>query len=183
MKTFAPLISLAVITLSACASSPGKDAAKIVDKTEQVAVKTATQRAPATSVERVSDTQNLGDAMLTPLSDVNLKKQVIPARLEAMTNPYSADGTGSCESVIMEITELNELLGLDFDQPGFDEANMETKALNVTSSVVGGLVPFRGIIRTATGASKYDRTVQRAYRRGVTRRAYLKGIAAEKGCN
>ncbi|WP_409433740.1 hypothetical protein ACJ3XI_04330 [Litorimonas sp. RW-G-Af-16] len=177
------LLTIGSVWLTACASSPMKEAGRIVDRSETLAVKTATEKSQAENVERVGDTQTLGDAVLTPLSDVNLKKQAIPPKLANMTNPYARFGTARCEDIQAEVLELNNLLGRDFDQDGYDEADMETLALNATSSVVGGLIPFRGLIRSATGANEYDREVQRAYRRGVTRRAFLKGVAVQKGCN
>jgi hypothetical protein len=47
---------------------------------------------------------------------------------------------------------------------------------------VGTLIPFRGLVRAATGATKHENMIRREYRKGVARRAYLRGIAATRRC-
>lgn len=170
------------VLLTACASDPLGRVDRMADQTGEKAEQAIRKRAAAENVERVTDTQNLGDAVLSPLSDLNLKRQTIPPKLANMASPYSRRGTRNCRTIVAEIDELDELLGKDFDVDGIDEADLQTKAYNMTSKVVGSFVPFRGMIRAATGASQYDRLVRRAYRKGVTRRAYLKGVAAQKRC-
>ena len=43
-------------------------------------------------------------------------------------------------------------------------------------------IPFRSIVREATGASAHERKLRAAFERGVARRAYLKGVGAQLGC-
>jgi hypothetical protein len=141
-----------------------------------------TSGAPVEGVDSLKDTPNLGEAVLTPLNDINLRKSEIPFLLDSMENPYLMPNDSSCYALMVEIDKLTQLLGADVDDP--DTANGSTRqvALNAVSSTVGGLIPFRSLIRTATGASRHEKEVERSYRKGVARRGYLKGVAAAKKC-
>ena len=118
----------------------------------------------------------------TPLRDLNVKKDGIPAVLQAAArDPYATAGLTSCASVSRAVQELDALLGPDFDLG-------ETKRKGVTpgkvgESVVGGLIPFRGLIREASGAASAERQLQVAIFAGATRRGFLKGLGVQRGCN
>ena len=43
-------------------------------------------------------------------------------------------------------------------------------------------IPFRSLVREATGASEHERKLRSAFQGGVARRAYLKGVGAQLGC-
>ena len=46
----------------------------------------------------------------------------------------------------------------------------------------GGIVPFRGWVRKLSGAERHARDVAAAIGAGAVRRAFLKGIAGQRGC-
>jgi hypothetical protein len=45
-----------------------------------------------------------------------------------------------------------------------------------------GLIPFRSLVRRATGAYAYQKKYNQAYKLGAQRRAYLKGVGLARGC-
>lgn len=118
----------------------------------------------------------------TPLRDLNLKKDQIPPALEAAArNPYATEGLASCAALTAAVRELDTLLGPDFDL-GEVERNGATPG-KVAESIVGSLIPFRGLIREATGAASAERRLQVAIFAGATRRGFLKGLGVQRGCN
>lgn len=141
-----------------------------------------TKGASAEDVDSLDDTPNFGEAVLTPLGDINLRKAEIPYLLASMDNPYLMPADSSCQKLMVEIDKLTQLLGSDVVDSDESKGSTRQVALNAVSSTVGGLIPFRSLIRTATGASKHDKEIERSYRKGVARRGYLKGIAAAKKC-
>ncbi len=140
------------------------------------------------AVNRTS--QGLDDAALAPLMDFNLRRTVIPAKLEALVSPYEPLPSVTCETIKNEVVELTEILGEDSDAPPPPEATLGQKAgegaanlaLGGVASAATDFIPFRSIVREATGASAHERRLRAAYERGVTRRAYLKGVGAQMGC-
>lgn len=117
----------------------------------------------------------------TPLRDLNLKKDGIPPALEAAArNPYATEGLGTCAAVSAAVQELDALLGPDFDL-GEAERKGVTAGM-VAESVVGALIPFRGLIREASGAASAERELQVAIFAGATRRGFLKGLGVQRGC-
>ena len=125
------------------------------------------------------------DVVLTPLNDVNLRKKAIPPVLvAAIDNPYSTSGLKSCASYTAAINELDGSLGDDFDV--VQEKTRDEKRGNgagaMAKAVIGGLIPFRGVIREVSGANGQQRNWDRALYAGSVRRAFLKGIGQTKGC-
>ena len=128
------------------------------------------------------DTQNLGDAAMTPVSGLNLSKVDIPTYLSNMRDPYANRPT-DCAALSAEVKALNDLMGEDLDVPEDEAERREASALNAASDTVGSvLIPFRGVVRAVSGASSHDRKAREAYQRGLVRRGYLKGIAAAEDC-
>lgn len=145
----------------------------------------------ASGVDRaVSKTQGgFEDAALTPLSDVNLRRAPIPPKLEALGSPYAPVPNMGCSAIGKEVDELAAILGPDFDAnlPG-DTANQKIGdaagglALKTVTGAVTGFIPYRSIVRAASGASEHERRLKAAYERGAHRRTYLKGLGAALGC-
>lgn len=175
------LLSFAALGLIACSSMPTPSLEKVTQRADET-VKTVKTAEAADSVDSLGDTRSLGDAALTPLEDINIRKVEIPDVLSNMESPYFPPTDDSCFGLRFEIKEYDRLLGPDFDAVDKDGKPIETTALNAVSSAVGGIIPFRGLVRAASGAASYDRKVERAYRKGVSRRGYLKGLARAKGC-
>ena len=167
----------------------GKGTASAVDKATSAEVVQDVTRSPtAENVNRVGDKDSFGEVMLTPLSDINLRKQRIPKKLTQMGTPYDVVPDGSCKGLISEIVQLNEILGPDMDSQIYESRDAKEKrqtretSLDVAEAGVGSLIPFRGLVRAATGATKHENEIRRQYRKGVARRAYLRGLAAARSC-
>lgn len=135
------------------------------------------QQEPVT--DRNPDAERVAE---TPLRDFNVKKDGIPEVLQAAArNPYATDGLTTCSAVVRAVQELDALLG-----PDFDLGEVERKGVTpgkVAESVVGALIPFRGLIREATGAASAERQLQVAIFAGATRRGFLKGLGVQRGCS
>lgn len=125
------------------------------------------------------------DAATTPVKDVGLKKTKIPAKLIAIQDdPYSLVGLRRCAAIIKEVKELNVVLAADVNEK-VDKSKAEKReetAGRVGGGLLGGLIPFRGIVREVSGAAGDERKYNRAVYAGVVRRGFLKGVGRERGC-
>ena len=173
----AALAVLSVIVLSACVATAPPPKQPI--DPNQTGVNVA-----------VTKTQSgFEDAALTPLSDLNLRQVPIPERLEQIRSPYEPIKHRDCPGIGAEVNELTTILGADVDVASADE-NFEQKsgdtasslALNGVKDAVTGFIPYRSLVRMATGASEHERQLRAAYDKGVQRRAYLKGVGFALGC-
>lgn len=128
--------------------------------------------------------QVAGDIATSPLQDTNLKKREIPVVLEiAAENPYAASGTRTCAMINAGLTELDAVLGPDFDGTRAPNGTREGRlAEGVARGVVNGLIPFRGVIREVSGAAASQRRYENAIDAGIARRGYLRGIAVQRKC-
>ncbi len=127
------------------------------------------------------DTVTARDVAITPIEDLNLENDEIPPLLlAAQADPYAYKGFKRCNQYTAAITELDQVLGPDFDLTQPDERALS--AGGVAKSVVGALIPFRGVIRELSGANKHQRQFQDAIMAGVMRRAFLKGMGLKLGC-
>lgn len=152
-----------------------------------------TQDANKGSVNRAIDStrSGLSKAALTPVEDLNLRREEIPALLTQIKDPYRVPGTLTCDEIAEQVLALDRVLGRDFDAPEpEDERSLGQKAADGTSSALldtiasesGGLIPFRGVVRRISGARAWDKKVLKAYERGSHRRTFLKGIGANQNC-
>ena len=140
------------------------------------------------AVNQASD--GFGNAAAAPLRDLNLRRDKIPEPLKKITNPYNVDPSLTCPQIAAEVRVLDGILGRDFDIPPPDKKGLEERAaegassafLDAVSSGASGFIPYRGVVRTLSGANAHQRRVLKAYERGSHRRAYLKGLGQVKGC-
>lgn len=124
---------------------------------------------------------SVGDAVATPASDLNLKKDTIPPLLlTAQERPYDLTGLRRCTDLSARITELDAVLGPDIDLPVDPKTGLT--AGRVAQAAVGSFIPFRGLIRELSGANSQERKIQVAVQAGFARRAYLKGVGEARGC-
>lgn len=122
------------------------------------------------------------DAATQPLEDFNLKSRKIPAELLlARDAPYEMTGVEGCASLQYAIIALDDVLGPDADQEKH-EAGLMRGALKAGGGLLSGFIPFRGLVRTLSGANKKRTEMAAAIYAGVARRSYLKGFSAAKGC-
>jgi hypothetical protein len=143
----------------------------------------------AATGETVQD--GLGHALLTPARDLNLMRDPIPPALLSITQAYEIEGPVTCLSLTAEIATLDQALGPDVDLSN-DEDSSDAKesgaavgnfALDTLSDTTGGILPFRGLIRRASGAHEWEKRSREAYLTGLLRRAHLKGIMRELNCS
>ena len=125
---------------------------------------------------------DLEGALMTPAEDVGLSRIEIPPLLAAIDNPYATRPT-SCTALAQEVAALNGVLGEDLDIPDDKAERRERFAYAATGDAVSSLlIPFRGVVRVASGASTRERKARAAYQKGLVRRSYLKGMASEMDC-
>jgi len=178
---------LAGLILTGCASTPKYDA-DVAGPRPARAVKSEQP------VHSSSDPDNdWGDAFTSPLEDLNLKRKYIPDILEkAIKKPYDLTGLDRCEDIAREVSQLDALLGADFDEPPppKDTSTITQKggrmANNAAVGAVRGaarsIIPFRGLVRQMTGAEAHEKELDTAIQAGKVRRAYLKGVGMNKNC-
>ncbi|AKH41338.1 hypothetical protein FHS61_003198 [Altererythrobacter atlanticus] len=137
---------------------------------------------PALAQQDVTDDSvTATDVAMTPLEDLNLRKDPIPpVLLRARDNPYANPGIETCSHVRQEIGDLDAVLGEDFDTASPDQRKLSAE--KVAKQVVGSFIPFRGVIREVTGANKHAYEFSKAIVAGLMRRAYLKGLGQSLGC-
>ncbi|MEL6663440.1 MAG: hypothetical protein AAFR33_10580 [Pseudomonadota bacterium] len=152
-----------------------------------------TSASDATSSAVTQTGDGLTEAALSPLEDLNLRRTDIPDRIEVLETPYGVPAWTDCASLEAEIAELTVILGPDDDMPAGDEEERDRAqwaadrsadaALGAVASTARGFIPFRGLVREATGAERYADKLANAYRLGMERRAYLKGYGQALGCS
>ena len=153
------------------------------------ASKTASE---ATNTAYVQTRAGFAEAAMTPLEDLNLRRDEIPPALEAVGNPYEFPAEATCAEIETHITGLNNVLGPDWDAPpGGDETPLSERAgdaasdgiLGTVASEAGGILPYRGWVRRLSGANAHEKKIKQAYDRGAHRRTYLKALGLMKGCD
>lgn len=120
-----------------------------------------------------------------PLADFNINQAAIPDSLrKAVEDPYALSAD-SCAAMASEIAGLDLALG-----PDLDADTVKTTKRGMASRAAAGAVrrlavswiPYRGVVRTLTGAEAHARKSQDAALAGAVRRAYLKGLGERDGC-
>jgi hypothetical protein len=167
------LYPLALLLAPACAAlaaaGPALAEPPAAASAEKDAPKPITQRDPTAA-----------DVVATPVTDLNLKKNEIPAVLVAAeADPYGLPA-GRCPGLTAAIRELDAVLGDDVDIAQASRGRMS--AGKVAQSVVGSFIPFRGLIREVSGANEQQRRLQSAINAGMARRSFLKGVGLQRGC-
>jgi len=119
-----------------------------------------------------------------PFKDFNLTHDEIPALLQtAVANPYAAPKPYRCGQIVKEVEALDALLGPDFDTPhDADSGITRQKAMDAARDGASSWIPFRGLVRWASGADRHAREMRRAILAGQVRRAYLKGLKEKLSC-
>ena len=174
------LISSLFLGVAACATAP--------PESEQSADRVSVSG--AASGAYVQTREGIGDAALSPLEDFNLRRDKIPELLAQTSSPYDEPHDMSCPQIAYMIRQLDSVLGHDWDTKDPDERLATEKladsasaaALGTVASQARGLIPFRSLVRQATGADSHQKRYNRAFKIGAQRRAYLKGYGLAKGC-
>lgn len=138
--------------------------------------------APHAAAAQVMPEPDAKEVAKTPLRDLNIDARDIPEVLQAaVRDPYAMKGMGKCDAIVRDIAALDMVLGADYDIAEDDGAKRISEG-RIGQSVVGSFIPFRGIVREATGAAENDRALRAAYTAGMVRRGFLKGAGLGKGC-
>lgn len=146
---------------------------------------------PSATDRAISNVESGAEKAVTaPLDDLNLRRDKIPEQLKAIKTPYSRNAGISCEAIAAEVESLNALLGRDWDVPPPEKDKFENRAadgastalLDALASGTSGLIPYRGFVRSLSGANRHRKKVLSAYERGSHRRTFLKGVGLANGC-
>ena len=176
MRTALAALPVLLLPLAGC-STASKTTASANTGVQSVVVR---QDAPG-SLDDVGRAGNLGDALMTPATDLNIRKAEIPLVLVAIDDPY-ANVPATCDEMRVRVAELDAVLGPDYDEDVEEKGKTKKAGLGLVASAMGDLIPFRGVVRQVSGAKKRERNMREAFRVGNVRRGYLKGIAAERDC-
>lgn len=128
----------------------------------------------------------VGQAVTTPLSDLNVvRAEIPPALASAQRAPYELPADRSCPALAAQVRALDDALGADVDAPADRPSLIDRGSDAATGALrrtVEGAIPFRGWIRQLSGAERYSKEVMAAIAAGTVRRGFLKGIAAAGNC-
>lgn len=142
--------------------------------------------------------EGFGDAAMSPLEDLNLKKDKIPEYFDTFQTQYDPLPKRNCSAIAEEVRKLDTLLKTDIDvvmeikrrekEEGIESegtlaSDASGLALGAIASEASGIIPFRGIVRHATGASAHQKKLNAAYDKAYLRRSYLKGLGQGLGCD
>ena len=139
--------------------------------------------APA-APKKPSDLDQAGRIASQPGRDVGALKTKIPPILQsAVADPYGLAGKGTCAAIAAEIRQLNEPLGPDLVAGPRPQENRAGKiAAAGGKTVVNTLIPFRALVREATGAAPAQRRLDAAVDAGFARRGFLRGVYQTRRC-
>ncbi|RVT94683.1 hypothetical protein [Sphingomonas crocodyli] len=118
-----------------------------------------------------------------PGRDVGAVKTKVPPVLQAARdNPYAISGM-NCTTIAKAITDLNGALGPDFVKGPAKKENRAGKVAEAGGqTVINSLIPFRGLVREATGAAPAQRRLNAAIDAGYARRGFLRGVHLARKC-
>ncbi|GGD55101.1 hypothetical protein [Croceicoccus mobilis] len=125
------------------------------------------------------------DIPLQPLRDLNIDQKDIPPLLVDIANhPYSSGGLVTCGDIEQAIADIDALVGPDVDT--LNESTDLQKGANsvgrIAGNFVGGLIPFRGIVREISGANAHRRELRAMVAAALIRRGFLKGLGLQREC-
>lgn len=127
----------------------------------------------------------VGDVATQPLGDVHIQKKEIPPLLQhVLEDPYSLEGLRNCHDIVAAVSALNAVLGPDFDVRASQSraSKRRNKAMGIAGNVVSSFIPFRWLVREASGANKADDDYRIAIYAGAVRRGFLKGYGKQRKC-
>ncbi|THD57823.1 hypothetical protein [Phenylobacterium sp.] len=117
-------------------------------------------------------------------SGLGLTGADVPPLLQTVeAHPYAPPTAMTCPALTSELVQLDDLLGPDIDND--TEAEPQSRTDKIRSSgadLVRGMVPYGGVVRTLTGASKKDKLLAKAVTAGYARRGFLRGLALTRKC-
>lgn len=140
---------------------------------------------PARAETAVDPDVKAEDIPMQPLRDLNLDGEDLPPLLKDIGHdPYATAGLTSCHAIERGISDIDTMLGGDIDDPEERSEGQKNKnsAGRIASSIVGGLIPFRSIVREISGAKGEERRLRVLVNAAMVRRGFLKGIGLAREC-
>lgn len=147
---------------------------------------------PAPLLAQAQSQQKTGDRLeekaegvvRQPIKDVGLMRENPPEVLrDAQKAPYTLAGLKSCNDLKRAVGELDVVLGPDVDAVDDQGDALPARLAEAgAKSIVNALIPFRGLVREASGAAEADRKFRMMVAAGMARRGYLKGVATQRKC-
>lgn len=132
---------------------------------------------------------NFRFAAMSPLRDFNLTQAQIPGQLNALQQPYGFIDQSGCQVWTQEIDSLETaLMTNDGRRVGFrrDSETFVGRTGNLRDSGIKSatsrFIPFRSIVRQASGASRFEQRAERASDRARYRIGYLVGLGRAHRC-
>lgn len=126
------------------------------------------------------------NAFVQPLRDISWLRENPPEILiRAAENPYARGVSTDCSDVLSEIESLDLVLGPDLDEVLEEDGESDRDGNALLSGAIGSLIglPYRGVIRSLSGAGKREDELQEAILAGMVRRGFLKGLAFDAACS
>jgi len=168
MKRYLALLLVPAVLLGACASVPAPGSKDLKDGAEVT-------------------TEDLGNALATPLKDINLVHEEIPSVLKAAaTAPYARPDPMTCAQITALLLPLNSALGPDIDQMKVEAESLEDLGgeaiLDAIADFAASAIPYRSWVRKLSGADAQQKRMRAAVAAGAVRRAYLKGLGEQLSC-
>jgi hypothetical protein len=119
-----------------------------------------------------------------PIKDIGLMRENPPEVLrDAQKAPYTLAGLKTCADLKRAVGELDVVLGPDVDAVDDQGDALPARLAEAgAKSIVNALIPFRGLVREASGAAEADRKFRMMVAAGMARRGYLKGVAHGRKC-
>jgi len=137
---------------------------------------------PETEAERL---ENMAEGVVRqPIRDIGLIRENPPEVLRvAQKAPYTLAGIRTCADLQGAVSELDDVLGPDVDAVN-DQGDALTMRLAEAGakSIVNAVIPFRGLVREASGAAAADRKFRMMVASAMARRGFLKGVAHARKC-
>ena len=96
----------------------------------------------AKNIDRVGDKDSFGEVILSPLGDINLRKQRVPKILLKLETPYDVVRNRSCRSLRNDILKWNTVLGPDFDAEKNDDSKTRETSLGCSRGWCGNTNTF-----------------------------------------
>jgi hypothetical protein len=133
--------------------------------------------------------KNVPYAAASPIRDLNIKNPDVPEELAKVENPYALPARLSCASLLEEVYELEE--AISENSPGTvgslhanktRAGNLGNAADATTKAIASSLIPFRGVVRLASGATYKAKRKRKADQLGRERIGFLVGVGSARRC-
>lgn len=145
------------------------------------------QKTPTGSMADIDN--NVVYAAAAPLRDLNIGTPEIPTQLKDLQNPYGVDTLTSCEALLAEAQSLDSSLArAENSKVGKLHRNdtragkLGNTADSATKALATSVVPFRGVVRLASGAAKKEKKLNLADKAGRERIGFLIGVGSANRC-